>query len=392
MADDIVYWTPDRIKKYNADINMVFGGRSDGKTTAVIGEIVKHNVQTGGRGQYVRQMQEDFMKGRAESLTQCLEFAGGAHDINLIDEWTNHEYNTTKYYKRQWYLGRNWTDNKGLAKLEYRKEPFMYASAISQAGRDKGSTPANVDIVEFDEFIPLNGRHLPNEVELFNQLLSTTVRTSQIKAVYMTANSTTWNSPYFEYFGVDKIIPTMEIGQIIVREAYNKDLKSTLAIERTTPARTKTGERKASDKYFIWGDDANTRMITEGAFAIRDFPACPHHFTADNVYFTYWFLQPNNERLRVRLMVVEDDVFLFVDKVGEKTFLRRASEDDLYYSLEFNGAHNHYTNPCLIYAHPATNYLCDAIRANRVFFESDEVGTDFVYFIDRARACTVLEP
>ena len=66
--DEVQYWTPDRIKKLGCDYNIIISGRSDGKTTAIIGEIVKDYMERGSRGQYVRYLQEDFNAGRFGSL------------------------------------------------------------------------------------------------------------------------------------------------------------------------------------------------------------------------------------------------------------------------------------------------------------------------------------
>ena len=390
--DEVQYWTPDRIKKLGCDYNIIISGRSDGKTTAIIGEIVKDYIERGSRGQYVRYLQEDFNSGRAVNLMRSLEYAGENRDINLISEWTDGEYTTTKYQSRAWFLGREVEDADGAIETVFRKDPFCYATALSQVGRDKSATPANVGIVHLDEFIPVRGVEPVGIVDDFVNLLSTTVRASPNVTVYLTANTVSWNSAFFEHFGIENDVVDMKLGEIRVFEAIDGDESSTLAVERGAPARRKSGKGKPSDKFFLWGSGATSRMVTDGAFAVPEYPRCPHHFTQANVKFTYWLEEPGKAVLRVRLLKVDSDLFVFVDRVPPEVKERLERPRDLHYSLEFTGARNHYVDVTRVYAHPATAYLADALQSNRVFFADDKTGTDFVYFVDRGAQRSVLRP
>ena len=326
----VKYYTLDKIKKYNADFNIIFGGRSDGKTTAVLCEIVKNYVRTGRRGQYVRQLREDFNGGRASAVMDSLTRAGENKDVNLIHECSNGAFDSVKYVRRAWYLGSEYLDSKGEVKVAWEDEPFCYARSISETGRDKSATPTAVGIIHIDEFIPLNGRYLPNELSLVFNMISTTARSSGDVKVYLTANTTTWNSPYFEYFGVSNEVQKMVPGDTRIFETVSGETKSVLALEYTVTA-VDSSNTKPSDKFFIWGDNSNSRMITTGEFAVPDYPKCPHHFGSKNVKATFWFVEPDKSVLRLRMMLVDKNLFLFVDKVSKDQHEKLKKDVDLTY-------------------------------------------------------------
>ena len=68
----------------------------------------------------------------------------------------------------------------------------------------------------------------------------------------------------------------------------------------------------------------------------------------------------------------------------------RDDRRDLFYSLEFSGTRNHYVSPLQRYADSRTHWLADAFVANRMFFSSNEVGEDLMYFTRIANERSIL--
>ena len=390
--DDVQWWDVARLLKRNCDYNIAFGGRNDGKTTSILGHIIRRHMEDGSRGLYVRYLQEQFLQGRASDMMRSLEYAGERSDVNLIEQWTDGAYTTTKYQNRAWHLGRQVENADGVIETLYAKEPFCYAKALQQVGNDKGATPANVRTVYLDEFIDITGKEQPGIVSKFMHLLVTSVRGADGVQVFMTANTVTWNNGFYEHFGITRDVQGMKMGEIRCFETQLEGMTSTLAVERVAPARTKTGGRKPSDRYFIWGQGATSRMIIDGGFEVPDFPTWPHPFTSMNVKFTYWLIEPDKRVIRARLIKADRELFVFVDRVPDHVYKQMASPRDITYSLEFTSKRNHYVNPSRAYAHPATGFMVDALGSNHVFFEDNVAGTDFVYFLDRARQRSVLSP
>lgn len=216
-----------------------------------------------------------------------------------------------------------------------------------------------------------------------------------------------WNSPYFKTFGL-KNVSQMKPGDLATVEFKRKrptgvEIATTIAIEYCENTAEYGG--KASDVYFNVDDERVTDMITDGSFAVANYPKCPHHFTTKNVKLTCWILA-DETILRCRLMKVGREVFFFVDSIKQYVVLPgetiattqpdweryealRDKRRDIVYSKEFTSDPSHFTNPTMTYADPRTRWLREALRANRIFFESNEVGEELMYFISQANKLSV---
>lgn len=386
------YYELDNILAKNAHYNFVIGERSNGKTTAVLRHIVRDYYETGRRGAIIRQMEEDIKGHKGASLFAGMISAG------MIDELTDGEFQGVKFHNRAYYLGRQ----NEMGEWIYEKEPFAHIFAVSQAIHYKSNSYPNVGTIMFDEFMRQDHVYLVDEVVQFLNLVSTIVREKNDAIIFLIANTVSWNSPYFKKFGL-KNVSQMKPGTIATVEykrkrPTGKELVMTVAIEYCENTASYGG--KASDVYFLI-DDERVNMITDGSFAIPSYPPCPHHFTAENVKLTCWVIS-DETILRCRLMKVDREVFFFVDTIDR--FMRQPGETvgsmqpdwerfnilldkrrDLVYSMEFSSDPSHYTNPAMPYADRRTRWFPDALRANRVFFESNEAGEELMYYLTQAQ-------
>lgn len=391
------YYELDNILTKKAHYNFIIGERSNGKTTALLRHIVRDYYETGRRGAIIRQMEEDIKGHKGASL-----FAGMI-DGGMISELTDDEFQGVKYYNRAYYLGKQ--DEMG--QWTYEKEPFAHIFALSQSLHYKSNSYPNVGTIMFDEFMRQDHVYLVDEVSLFLNMVSTIVRDKAEASIFLVANTVSWNSPYFKVFGL-KNVSQMKPGDLATVEFKRKrptgiEIATTIAIEYCENTAEYGG--KASDVYFNVDDPRVTDMITDGSFVVAAYPKCPHHFTAKNVYMTCWIL--TDERiLRARLMRVDREVFFFVDtldkfvklpgeKIGtmqpdwERYEAIRDKRRDLVYSLEFTSDPSHFTDPTVPYANKRTRWLPGALRANRIFFESDEAGAELMYYIALAHKRSV---
>lgn len=367
----------------DCQFNLIFGERSNGKTTAGLLKIIEDYSAGLGNGVYVRQMDMDLKGQRGANIMTSLMYGGPNKDINLIEQASGGRFDQVKYYSRAWYLGETQADNS----ITWEKDPYCYAMAISNAKHDKSATPPRVRNVVFDEFIPIDGSYLVDETALFRQLLSTVIRDVDTVQVFLFANSITWNSPYFDLFGAAKKVREMEQGDTIVLTMKQPDtgVEMKVALEYCAS----TGGKK-SDVYFVFADESSA-MITNGKFAVPEYPPCPHHFTKKNVKATYWFTLSNGEIIRARLMKIGRDIFVFSDQVQPSVFeVIRDERRDIFYSLDFSGKRNHFVSPLQRQHDVRTHYLVDAFASNRMFFSTNEVGEDLMYFTKVADARSVL--
>lgn len=81
----------------NADYNVIFGERSNGKTYAALKYGLENYIKTGKQMAYIRRWREDLRGKRAESL-----FAN--HVANgLIEELTEGKFNEVFYMSNKWF-------------------------------------------------------------------------------------------------------------------------------------------------------------------------------------------------------------------------------------------------------------------------------------------------
>ena len=383
MAKKIVYYTSELIRKLNAHYSFIIGERSNGKTTALLRDIISDYYTSGKKGAIIRQMEEDIKGARGAAL-----FSGVVAG-DMVSELTNGEYDGVHFYSGAYYLTKL-TEDGVVVKS---KDAFANIFAISKSVHYKSNSFPNVGTIMFDEFMRADHVYLVDEVVLFLNLVSTIVRDSADAKIFLIANTVSWNSTYFKKFGL-KDISKMIPGQIAHFD-YKKvrptgeEIVMKVAVEYCESTVSYGG--KASDVYFVI-DDERVNMITDGSFAIPNYPSCPHSFTKSNVKCVYW-IDTGDEVLRARLMKVERDLFVFVDQPADGVREKIADERrDVFYSMEFSSTRNHYTSPVQRYADRRTHYLVDSFAANRMFFESNDVGENLMYFAAEAakRSITAL--
>ena len=363
--------------------NLIFGERSNGKTTAGLLKIVEDYANGLGTGVYLRQMDIDLKGQRGANVMTSLMYGGPTKGENLISKASGGLFDQVKYYSRAWYLGQ--TQDGGEVKWD--KNPFCYAMALSNAQHDKSATPPRVRNVVFDEFIPLSGGYLVDETVLFRQTLSTIIRDVDTVQVFLFANAISWQSHYYGLFGVTKKVRAMQPGETVVVTLSEPDspVQMKLALEYCA-----SSGGKKSDVYFDFADETSA-MITNGKFAVPEYPKCPHHFTRENIRATFWVLTHTDEVIRCRLMKVGRDVFVFADTVTQETYERFKDERrDLFYSLEFSSKRNHYVSMLQRQPDDRTDYIVDSLMSNRIFFASNEVGEDLMYYIKVAAERSVM--
>ena len=92
------FYSLDGILEKDADYNIIFGERSNGKTYAALEYAIRRYISIGEQSAYIRRWREDLRGKRAESL-----FAN--HVANgLISDLTKGKYNEVFYLSGKWFL------------------------------------------------------------------------------------------------------------------------------------------------------------------------------------------------------------------------------------------------------------------------------------------------
>ena len=209
------YYSLDRIKEFHAQYNLIFGKRSNGKTYAVLYEILKNYVEKGKQGAYLRRYREDFIGKRGQTLFNSLAASGA------IRELTGGKWEMVKYSSSQWFLAKK---SKKDDKIITDAVPFCYGFSLASMEHDKSTSYPDITTIVFDEFISRIG-YLPNEFVTYMNVLSTIIRQRDDVKIYMLGNTVNKYCPYFAEMGLGHI-EEMEAGKRVLIVAHGNSLRA----------------------------------------------------------------------------------------------------------------------------------------------------------------------
>lgn len=349
--EQMKFYSLNRILSKNADYNVIFGERSNGKTYATLKHGIENFLKTGKQMAYIRRWREDLRGKRAESL-----FAN--HTANgEIERLTNGKFNEVFYFSNKWFLS--------FYDAEKNKRfpddvPFCYGFCLSEQEHEKSSSYPNVTTIVFDEFLTRR-IYLPDEFMLFMNLLSTIIRQRDDVKVFMLGNTVNKYCPYFTEMGL-KQVPVMEQGTIDIYKFGEHG--ATVAVEYCSTI----VKQKASNKYFCF-DNQNLQMITGGKWELAVYPHLPTKYKPDDVLFTY-YIQFNDVTLQGNIIQVGNENFTYIHM---KTTPIKDEDNSLIYSLEMNGKPN-YKRKLISTASYVEQQVSRYFATDKVFYQNNEVG------------------
>lgn len=147
-----------------------------------------------------------------------------SHMAPVIEEITNGEYNRIVSYRSVLYWAKF-----DVETLEIIKGPPMGKYlALNTSTNLKSLSFPQIENIIFEEFqVRLNEQYIPDEVNIFLDLVSTVVRNlnpaETTKKVFLIGNKTSRRCPYFDYFGMGHV-RKMQAGEIqLYEEKAGKD-------------------------------------------------------------------------------------------------------------------------------------------------------------------------
>lgn len=346
------YYSLKNILTRNAQYNMIFGERSNGKTFAVLEHGLEDYALTGNQMAIVRRWQDDFKGKRAATMFDNLVNAG------VISRVTGGEWSGVYYYASRWFLCKFDEDGKRTI----QDEPFCFAFAISAMEHDKSTSYPKIKTVMFDEFLT-RSMYLPDEFILFMNVLSTIIRERNDVIIFMCGNTINQYSPYFVEMGITHI-KQMTPGDIDIYEYGDSGLR--VAVEFADSP----NKSKPSDVYFAF-DNPKLAMITgkNGIWEISVYPHCPVKFLPKEILFMY-FIQFNGELLQCEIVQHENLTFTFIH---QKTTELKNPDNELIYSPEYDPRPNwkrKITKPIT----PLEKKIASFFVTDKVFYQDNEIG------------------
>lgn len=355
MSDLIKYWSPKKILKCNAIYNIIYGERSNGKTTGCLLRALEEFVKSGyiNQAALIRRWQEDYKGAKGTQIVDVINALG------YVEQYTKGLYNRIVYNSQRWYLCR--FDNEGVKESQC-DIPFMYAFSLASEEHYKMTAYPNITTIIFDEFIT-RSYYLPDEFVKFQNLISTIVRLRDNVIIFMCGNTINKFCPYFNEMGLTNIKKQLQ-GTIDVYTYGDTGLK--VAVEYCG----NVAKSKPSDKYFAF-NNPKLQMITKGGWEIDIYPHLPCNYIDNDIRIRY-FIEFDKELLECKIIYSSINNYYFTYIHRKTTPLKRLPRDIIYTS-EASPEPLVYSNLCkpvdeiskLIY----TFFIKD-----KVFYQDNEVG------------------
>ena len=347
------YYSLDNILTHKAEYNIIYGERSNGKTTAVLHYALVDHIESGYVNQLaiIRRWEEDFKGKNGQQMFENVV------NLGWVEKYTKGKYNSVYYYSQRWYLVKYDKDGNKVCQAN---EPFALGFSITSEEHYKSTSYPDVKTVLFDEFITRK-YYLPEEFVKFQNLLSTIIRLKTDVIIFMCGNTINKYCPYFAEMGLTGI-KSQKKGTIDVYVYGESTLK--VAVEYSDfPSK-----KKASKKYFAF-DNPKLQMITNGGWEIDIYPHLPHKYAPKDVVYTFYIVF-DGDMLEGKIISVDDVVFLYIHT---KTTPIKEDNERLVYQQNVDYRRNYRTNILKPYGKPDMK-IYTLIKQNKIFYQDNEVG------------------
>lgn len=344
----VKYYSLKSILSKDAQYNIIFGERSNGKTYSVLKYGLERYINNNEQMAIIRRWQDDFTGKRGVTMFNAIV------SNNEVEKLTNGEWTSIYYYGSRWFLSRNENDKRIVDET-----PFCYGFALTAMEHDKSTSYPNIKTICFDEFISRNA-YLPDEFVLFANTISTIIRQRNDVKIFMLGNTVNKYCPYFEEMGL-KHVRDMKEGDIDIY-TYG-DSKLRVAVEYCKPNK----QGKDSDLYFAF-DNPKLSMITGGAWEIDIYPHCPCKYKPKEILFTY-FIKFSGDVLQCEIIAHDDLLFTFIHaKTSPLNY-----DIDFIYTTEFSPRPNIKRNITKPHS-PLEKRIASFFVEDKVFYSTNEVG------------------
>lgn len=345
------YYSLKRIKEIHAQYNMIVGERSNGKTFALLDEILQNYFKDRKQGAIVRRWQDDFKGKRAPAM-----FAPMVSE-RLVYKYSGGQWDRIDYRSGCWYPARYDEQTDTIVRGD---EPIAYAFSLSSMEHDKSTSYPNITTILFDEFLT-RGYYLVDEFVLFMNVVSTIVRQRTDVTIYMLGNTVNWTCPYFTEMGI-KHIRDMKQGSIDVYEYGESGLK--VAVEYCKSI----ADSKKSNVYFAF-DNPRLKMITSGVWELDIYSHLPVKYSNKEIKGIF-FICFEGDTLQCEVVQHNGHGFIYIHR---KTTPIHDYDHDIIYSLNNDYRMNHYQS--LIRPRDRISQtIAFLIKQNKVYYQDNEIG------------------
>lgn len=354
MSIKQIHYNIDNIDKENANFNLIYGEKSNGKSYQVKHKkAIEHYLQTGMRFILLRRWREDISNLWIEQY-----FA----DVDVA-KLTNNKYNCITCYRKVLYFS---IYNEDTGKTQ-RLEKIGYVMSLSTEQHMSSASFLDVDIIIFEEFME-RGIYIPHEPDRLMIFYSTIDRKRGTTKLYMVGNSISRVCPYINEWGLDGIFRKLQQGEIETKIIQNEENKVKIAIEFCKASGGKTMTIGNASKMVDKGNwqtfpqpklpksRNEYKVLYRFGFQFKGFKFLCDYLQDKNTYDLCWFIYPYYKEF-------SSNMIIFSDVIKPSLYWQR----DIYnISIKNDKLKN----------------LFMSFKENKIFYSSDLCGTDFKQVID----------
>lgn len=297
MKEKQEFYSLDKILELNANINMIVGERSNGKSYAALKRALERYWNYGLEFAYVRRYHKNINENVGVEIFNNL-IANGE-----ISKITRGEYNTIYYRAGQFRLSKI---DEETGKRETAENICGYGMALEDCEEYKSRSYPNIGTIIFDEFATRK-RYIYKEQDDWESILSTIMRKKDkdhLPEIFMLANTVNIYCPYYEFYGL-KNAKDSKPGTI---ELYQYKSGLTIAYEHTPHAIDAD-----SDKYFNHNENSRS-MIIYGDYEMETYPKLPAKYTDKQVLYTFYVCFDNECLICDIVMIGGGESFIYIRK------------------------------------------------------------------------------
>lgn len=364
----VVYYNLDNIDSENAQINLIWGERSNGKSYQVKHkkginpylESVEKSVTEHKRFMLIRRWKEEI---KPEKIEQYFL------DVDIY-KLTEGKYNCISLYKGKLWLSNYDPESKPQIK---RGDYIGYVVALSTEQTYAGASYLDVENMIFEEFMA-RGSYLPHEPDKLMNLYSTVDRKRGTTRLWLVGNTISRVCPYIEDWDLHQIISEQKQGTIVTKELptgfindEGEEETVKLAIEYCKSTGTSShviGKHKNMLNSGSWQSDPQPHLplsyneydvMFRMMFKYGSFKFIAEYLF-DNVKEYCWYIYPYKGEIKDDILVISDEVKL--DRHWQRNV----------YNIDIDNI--------------TLKRLLNTFRENNIFYSSDLCGTDFKQCID----------
>lgn len=355
----IKHYNIDNLVACNADFNILYGERSNGKSYQLKYKraVIKY-LETGKRFILLRRYREEITTSGIEQYFQDVD----------VERLTEGKYNCITVYRKQIFLS---TFNSETFKTT-RGEKIGYAIALSTEQHYAGHSYLDVEDIIFEEFMARTSPYLSNEPDRLMNLYCTVDRKRCSTKLWLVGNSISRVCPYIYEWGLHNIISKQKQGTIETIEIKSTDDDIVkIAIEFCES----TG---VSSHTIGW----NKEMMNEGTWQSLPQPHLPKSYKCYKVAYRFIFQFQNFRFISELLQDKEekDKICWFIYPMSDN---REIKKNQLVISdkVDINPYWQRNIYDITLKNDTLKNILA-TFREDRIFYCNDLVGTDFKQVID----------